>query len=138
MANDLNQCNFIGRVGKIETRYTADGKAVTNISLACNESWKKDGQKQEKCTWVPFVLFDPLAQIAEKYVSKGDKLFMSGSLTVRKWEDKSGDDRYTTEIKGRDMQMLGTKNDKQQFMSTEDVRRNELLPPSSDDSDVPF
>jgi single-strand DNA-binding protein len=120
MANDLNQCNFIGRVGKIGTRYTNDGKAVTNISLACNESWKKDGQREEKCTWVPFVLFEPLAQIAEKYVNKGDKLYLSGSLMVRKWESKNGHDRYTTEIKGHNMQMLDSKKDKAKEYSFDD------------------
>lgn len=111
MANDLNQCQFIGRVGKKETRYTADGKAICNISLAVNENWKdKQGQKQEKVTWVPVVIFGKLAEVAEKWVEKGQQLYIQGKFSVRKWV-KEGQDRYTTEVVidgfNGQMQMLG-------------------------------
>lgn len=111
MANDLNQCQFIGRVGKKETRYTTDGKAICNISLAVNKNWKdKQGQKQEKVTWVPVVIFGKLAEVAEKWIDKGQQLYIQGKFSVRKWQDQSGQDRYTTEVvvdqRGQ-MQMLG-------------------------------
>ncbi|MGB1292174.1 MAG: single-stranded DNA-binding protein [Pseudoalteromonas sp.] len=117
MANDLNRCEFIGNVGKIETRFTAQGQAVTNLSLATNESWKdKKGQKQEKATWIPITIFGKLAEIAEKYVKKGDKIYIAGKFTVDKYQDKNtGQDKYSTKIIvdgfGGVMQMLGGKSE---------------------------
>ncbi len=101
MSNDLNQCNFIGRLGKnVELRYTPDQKPIANFSIAVGESWKdkQSGQKQEKATWVNIVIFGALAEIAGKYLSKGSKVFISGKLQTRKWQDQSGVDRYSTEI----------------------------------------
>lgn len=118
MSNDLNRCEFIGRVGSIETRYTADGKAITNLSLACNESWKKNGEKQESTEWVRVCVFGQLTEIAKKYVEKGSQLYIAGKLKTRKWQDKQGQDRYTTEIVvdgfNGVMQMLGGKGDNNQ------------------------
>jgi single-strand DNA-binding protein len=119
MSNDLNRCEFIGRVGSIETRYTADGKAITNLSLACNESWKsKIGEKQESTEWVRVCIFGKLAEIAKDYVQKGNQIYISGKLKTRKWQDKQGQDRYTTEIVvdgfNGVMQMLGGKGDNNQ------------------------
>lgn len=108
----LNQCNFIGNVGKIETRYMANGEAVTNLSLACNETWKnKEGEKQEKCEWVNCVLYRKLAEIAGEYVKVGSQLFVSGKMATRKWQTKEGQDRYTTEIIANEMTMLGGKGE---------------------------
>jgi single-strand DNA-binding protein len=106
--SDLNQCNFIGRLPRDpETRYTKDGKAVANFTIAVNEAWKKDGQKQESTTWVRIVAFGPLGEICSKYLQKGSQVFVSGKLTERKWQDQSGQTRYTSEIVARDMQVLG-------------------------------
>lgn len=106
----LNQCNFIGNVGKIESRFMASGDAVTNISLAVNESWKgKDGSKQESVEWVNAVMYKKLAEIAQQYVKVGDPLYISGKLKTRKWADKAGVERYTTEIIADEMKMLSNK-----------------------------
>jgi single-strand DNA-binding protein len=115
MSNDLNRWEGIGRVGKIETRFTPQGQGITNISVACNESWRdKSGQKQEKCNWVPVVIFGKLSEIAEKWVNKGDMIYLSGKFVTRKWQDKQGADRYSTEIVvdgfNGVMQMLGGKS----------------------------
>lgn len=107
----LNQCNFIGNVGKIETRYMPNGEAVTNMSIACNETWKnKDGTKQEKCEWVNATVYRKLAEIAAEYVKVGQQIFISGKLATRKWQDKEGKDRYTTDIIVNEMQMLSSKS----------------------------
>lgn len=112
MANDLNQCQFIGRLGKApEVSYLPSGRAVCKISIAVSKSWKaKDtGQKQERTTWVPIVAFDKLAEIMGEYLKKGAQVFISGEFLVRKWQDQSGADRYTTEIVASDMQMLDSR-----------------------------
>ena len=98
--SSLNKCDFIGNVTKEpEIRHTKDNKAIANFSLACNEEWKdKQGNKQQKCEFVNFVVFGGIAGVIEKYVHKGDKLFMSGKLQTRKWKDKTGNDRYSTEV----------------------------------------
>lgn len=106
----LNLCQFIGNVGKIETRYLTRGDAVVNLSLACNESYKdKNGDKQEKVEWVNVTIYGKLAEIAGKYVEKGKQLYISGRISTRKYTDKNGIDRYTTEIIATDMKMLGSK-----------------------------
>jgi len=115
--NDLNYCSFIGRLGKpIDLRYTPDNKAIANFSIAVGESWKaKSGEKQEKTTWVNVVIFGKLAEIAGQYLNKGSKVFISGKLQVRKWQDSEGRDRYNTEIVidqfNGSMQMLDSKSD---------------------------
>lgn len=113
MMASLNLCQFIGNVGKIETRFMPNGDAVTNLSLACNETWKdrNTGEKQERCEWVNVTIYRKLAEIAEKYVSKGDPLYISGKMQTRKYTDKSGADRYTTEIIANDMKMLGNRKE---------------------------
>lgn len=115
----LNQCSFIGNVGKQpEIRNTQAGTKVASFSLAVNESWKgKDGQKHEKTEWVNVVIWsEGLVKVVESYVNKGDKLYISGKLQTRKWQDKEGHDKYTTEIvlQGFDAKlvMLGGKAEK--------------------------
>lgn len=111
----LNRCDFIGNVGKIETRYLTSGDAVVNLSLACNESYKdKTGEKVEKTEWVNVTIYGKLAEIAGKYVEKGKQLYISGRMSTRKWTDKQGIDRYTTEIIATDMKMLGSKGSGEQ------------------------
>jgi single-strand DNA-binding protein len=109
----LNQCNFIGRCGKDpEVRYTAAGTAVASVSIACSEKFKgKSGEWEEKTEWVPLVFWGKLAEIVGEYVTKGKEIYVSGRMQTRKWQDKEGNDRYTTEINCGTMQMLGGKGD---------------------------
>ena len=111
MANDLNQCTFIGRLGKDpETRYLPNGDAATNFSIAVGESWKdKQGQKQERTEWVNVSCFGKIAEICGQYLVKGSKVMVSGKMKTDKWQDQSGNDRYTTKIMLRDMNMLDTR-----------------------------
>lgn len=111
MANDLNQCTFIGRLGKDpETRYLANGDAATNFSIAVGESWKdKQGQKQERTEWVNVSCFGKIAEICGEYLAKGSKVMVSGKMKTDKWQDNNGNDRYTTKIMLRDMNMLDSR-----------------------------
>ena len=106
----LNSCNFIGNIGKIETRYLASGEAVTNCSIAVNESWKdKAGEKQERTEWVNITAYKKLAEIMAQYCTKGMQIYVSGKMSTRKYTDKQGIERYATEIIASDMKMLGSK-----------------------------
>ena len=96
----LNQCSFIGNLGSDpEVRTVGDSK-VANLRLAVNERWKdrNTGEKREKTEWVPVTIWGPVAGIAEQYLRKGSKIFISGKFQTRKWQDKDGNDRYTTEV----------------------------------------
>lgn len=107
----LNLCQFIGNVGKIESRYLSNGDQVVNLSLACNENYKdKNGEKQERTEWVNATIYGKLAEIADKYVTKGKQIYISGRMQTRKWTDKNGIDRYSTEIVVSDLKMLGQKS----------------------------
>jgi single-strand DNA-binding protein len=96
----LNKVMLIGNVGREpEIRYTNDGKPIANLTVATSEKWKdKDGNQQESTEWHRVVLFGSIAQIVEKYVSKGSKLYLEGKLQTRKWTDNAGVDKYTTEV----------------------------------------
>lgn len=119
----LNNCCFIGSVGNIETKYMPSGEGVTNLSLAINDKYKnKSGELVEHTEWVRVAFFGKLSEIAEKYVHKGDPLYVSGQMKTRKWQDKDGHDRYTTEIRGDRMQMLGGKGEP----SAEQMRNREV------------
>lgn len=109
MANDLNLFQCIGRLGKdVETRYLPDGKAVVNMSLACGRTWKDAaGQKVEATEWIRVVAFDKLAEICAQYLAKGSQIYISGRMQTKKYQDKDGRDRYSTEIVADRMQMLG-------------------------------
>jgi len=110
MARGVNKVILVGNCGKDpETRYTPSGSAVTNISIATSEQWtdKQSGQKQERTEWHNVVFFNRLAEIAGEYLRKGSQVYVEGQLRTRKWQDKSGQDRYTTEIVANEMQMLG-------------------------------
>lgn len=107
MSNDVNQCNFIGRLGKDpETRYAANGDAICNFSIACG--WKS--KEKEGTEWVPVTAFGKLAEICGQYLKKGSQVFISGRFTTRSWDDKDGNKRYMTEIRADQMQMLGGKS----------------------------
>ena len=109
MARGVNKVILIGNVGKDpETRYLPSGGAVTNATLATSESWKdkQTGQQQERTEWHNIVFFNRLGEIAGQYLKKGSKVYVEGSLRTRKWQDKEGNDRYTTEIVASEMQML--------------------------------
>lgn len=108
----LNKVTLIGNLGQDpEVKYMPSGGAVTNISIATTESWtdKSSGQKQEKTEWHRVSMFNRLAEIAGEYLKKGSQVYIEGSLRTRKWQDQSGQDRYTTEIVAREMKMLGSR-----------------------------
>ena len=105
----VNKVILIGNLGRDpEVRHTQDGKSITNFSIATSESWMdKQGNKQEKTEWHKVSVFGKLAEIAEQYLDKGSQLYIEGKLQTRKWQDKDGNDKYTTEILGNEMNMLG-------------------------------
>lgn len=110
----LNLCQFIGNLGKDpETRYSANGDAICNFSIACTESWKdkNSGEKKEQTEWVRVSVFGKLAEICGQYLKKGSQVYVSGSMRTRKWQDKEGKDQYTTEIRCDEMKMLGSRHD---------------------------
>jgi len=113
MARGVNKVFLVGHLGKDpELRYSANGQAVANVTLATSESWKdkESGEKQERVEWHRVVFFGRLAEIAGEYLKKGSPVYLEGKLQTRKWQDKQGQDRYTTEIVANDMQMLGGGN----------------------------
>jgi single-strand DNA-binding protein len=110
MARGINKVILVGNLGADpDTRYMPSGKAVTNIRIATSDSWKdkQTGDQQERTEWHSVVMFDKLGEIAAEYLRKGSQVYIEGSLRTRKWQDKEGKDRYTTEIVAREMQMLG-------------------------------
>lgn len=112
MSRGVNKVILLGFLGKDpETRYTSGGTTVTNASLATSESWKdkNTGEKQERTEWHNLVLWGKLGEIAGEYLKKGSQVYVEGSLTTEKWQDKEGKDRYTTKIKVNDLQMLGNR-----------------------------
>lgn len=108
----VNKVILVGRLGKDpETRYMTNGEAVTNVSLATSENYKdKSGEKQERTEWHNLVFYRRLAEIAGEYLKKGAQIYVEGRIQTRKWQDKEGKDRYTTEIIVNEMKMLGSKS----------------------------
>ena len=112
MARGINKVILIGNLGNDpDTRYTSSGAAVANVSVATSESWKdKDtGEQQERTEWHRVVFFGRLAEIVSEYLRKGSQIYVEGRLQTRKWQDKDGNDRYSTEIVANEMQMLGSR-----------------------------
>ena len=110
MARGVNKVILVGNLGKDpEVRYMPNGNAVANITLATSESWKdkQTGEQKENTEWHRVVLFRRLGEIAGEYLKKGSQVYIEGKLQTRKWQDNSGNDRYTTEIVANEMQMLG-------------------------------
>ncbi|RMH21290.1 MAG: single-stranded DNA-binding protein [Gammaproteobacteria bacterium] len=113
MARGVNKVILIGNLGRDpEVRYMPSGGAVANVTIATSESWKdkQTGELQERTEWHRVVFFNRLGEIAGEYLRKGSKVYVEGSLRTRKWQDNNGQDRYTTEIVGSEMQMLDSRN----------------------------
>lgn len=106
----VNRTIHVGNLGKDpELRYTTDNTAICNISIACTDQWKdKLGEKQERTEWVRVAFFGRLAEIAGEYLKKGSQVYVEGRLQTRKWQDKEGRERYTTEVVADRMQMLNS------------------------------
>lgn len=135
MSRGINKVILVGNLGKDpETRYMPNGKAVTNFSIATSEGWtdRATGDKQERTEWHNVVLFEKLAEVAAEYLRKGSQVYVEGSLRTRKWQDKEGKDRYTTEIVGRELQMLGGRRDE-----TSETPQKASVPVTDQDKD-PF
>ncbi|MEL6615717.1 MAG: single-stranded DNA-binding protein [Bacteroidota bacterium] len=113
MARGINKVILVGNLGSDpELRYTGSGTAVCNFSLATSESYKdRDGNQVENTEWHRIVAWARLAEICGEYLKKGRQVYIEGQLQTRQWEDKDGNTRYTTEIKAREMQMLGSRDD---------------------------
>lgn len=110
MARGLNKVMLIGNLGADpEIRYTASGSAVANVRLATAESWRdrESGEQQERTEWHRVVFFGRTAEVAGEYLRKGSQIYVEGRLQTRKWSDRDGNERYTTEIVANEMQMLG-------------------------------
>jgi single-strand DNA-binding protein len=149
----VNKVILVGNLGADPVvRYTPTGTAVANISLATSDYWKdKEGNTQEQTEWHKVVFFNRLGEIAGEYLKKGSKVYVEGKLKTRKWQDKEGQDRYTTEIVGDNMQMLDSKgaggsNDMDQShfdgetesrSSSKPQARKEAVTEAFDD-DIPF
>jgi single-strand DNA-binding protein len=112
MSRGVNKVILVGNLGADpETRSMPSGMTVTNIRIATSESWKDktSGAQQEKTEWHSIALFGRLGEVAAEYLRKGSQVFIEGKLRTRKWQDKQGNDRYTTEIIADNMQMLGSR-----------------------------
>ncbi|MBK8337402.1 MAG: single-stranded DNA-binding protein [Sterolibacteriaceae bacterium] len=108
----VNKVILVGNLGRDpETRYAPSGDAICNVNLATTDTWKdkQTGEKKEATEWHRVVFFGRLAEIAGQYLKKGSQIYVEGSLRTRKWQDKDGQDRYTTEIRGDEMKMLGSR-----------------------------
>jgi len=108
----LNKVMLIGNLGADpETRFTQDGTCVCNLRLATTEKFKnRNGEQQERTEWHRVVLWGRLGEIANQYLSKGSRVYIEGKIETRKWQDRDGNDRYTTEIRANEMKMLGGNN----------------------------
>lgn len=146
MARGLNKVMVIGRLGQDpETRYIPSGDAVCNLSIATDESYKKDGQEVKKTEWHRVSMFGKLAEIAGQYLTKGSQVYVEGKLETRKWQHSDGSDRYTTEIKAFQMQMLDGKPEGGQQSQQAPQHRSAPQqaaggpgPENDFDSDIPF
>lgn len=139
MARGLNKVMIIGRLGQDpETRYMPSGDAVCNLSVATDESYKnKDGQKVDKTEWHRVSMFGKLAEIAGQYLAKGAQVYIEGKLETRKWQAQDGSDRYTTEIKAFQMQMLDSKGAGQQQQSATTAQRQQPQPRPAQSAPTP-
>jgi len=110
MARGVNKAIIVGNVGQDpEVRYMPSGSAVAEVSVATTEQWKdkNNGEKQERTEWHRITFFGRLAEIVGEYIKKGSQIYVEGSIRTEKWQDKQGNDRYTTKIIANEMQMLG-------------------------------
>jgi len=148
MARGVNKVILIGRLGKDpEVRYMPNGNAACNVSLATSESWKdkQTGEQKERTEWHNLQFYRRLAEIAGEYLRKGSQIYVEGRLQTRKWQDKNGNDRYTTEIVVNEMQMLDSKGGGSTGFNNEPApqQQSSTAPapsPAADDfdDDIPF
>ena len=146
MARGINKVIVVGNLGADpDTRYMPSGGAVTNLSVATSESWKdkQTGEQKERTEWHKVAMFGRLAEIAAEYLRKGSQVYIEGKLRTRKWQDRDGNDRYTTEIIADEMQMLGGRGGGGGSAPMRDDSGPSSTPPpqsSSDDfdDDIPF
>ena len=132
MSKGVNKVILVGNLGnEPDVKATQTGVCITNISVATSESWtdKQSGQKQERTEWHRVVFFNRLGEIARDYLHKGSKVYIEGSLRTRKWQDQQGNDRYSTEIIGSDMQMLDSKGDNQGGYSPAPAQQSQTRTP---------
>jgi single-strand DNA-binding protein len=140
----LNRCTFIGNLGRDpDIKVMPNGDTVTNISIACTDSWKdkQTGEKREATEWVRVVFFRKLAEIAGQYLKKGSSVYIEGKMVTRKWTDKDGTERYATEIVADEMKMLGGRADAvaaQPSQNTAPIQGKLAKPQSEDFGDIPF
>lgn len=136
MARGINKVILIGTLGKDpEVRYSQSGAALASLSIATNESWKdKNGEKQERVEWHRVKFFGKLAEIAGEYLKKGGQVYIEGSLRTEKYTDKQGVEKYSTDIIGSEMQMLGGKDGAKAERPSSKPTESE----SFSDSDIPF
>lgn len=149
MARGVNKAIILGLVGRDpDIRYTADGAAVANISIATDRQWKdkESGEMQEHTEWHRVVFFGRLAEIVGEYLHKGSQVYVEGRIQTQKWQDKEGQDRYTTQIVAYEMQMLGSKSggttasfdQTLQQPQSEPAATNEKKSNNDFDDDIPF
>ena len=145
MSRGVNKVILVGNLGqKPEMRYTATQTAVANLSIATTESWKdkESGENRDKTEWHRVVFFGNLAEIAEKYLDKGSSVYIEGKIQTRKWQDKEGKDRWTTEVLGNQLTMLGSRNTSESPAQSNDTSSTPFPEddsgPGITDDDIPF
>jgi single-strand DNA-binding protein len=147
MARGINKVILVGNLGADpDTRYMPSGSAVTNLSVATSESWKdkQTGEQKERTEWHKVAMFNRLAEVAAEYLRKGSQVYIEGKLRTRKWQDRDGNDRWTTEIIADEMQMLGGRGGgggAAPMSSGPDSRPQDGPPdtgPDDFDDDIPF
>ena len=138
----VNKVILVGRVGKDpEVRYMPNGDAAAKFSLATSEKWKdKSGEQQERTEWHNIVVFRRLAEVVGEYVTKGGLLYVEGKLQTRKWQDKEGGDRYSTEVLADKIDFLSTKGGVERQSSAGSAEPKPSSEPGYDgfDDDIPF
>lgn len=139
----VNKVFVLGNLGKdVELKYMQSGDAIANLTVATSETWKgkASGEKKEKTEWHRVTMFGKLAEIAGEYLSKGSSVYIEGKLQTRKWSDKDGNDRYTTEIVASEMKMLGGKPDAARPSAPKPGKpaREPGSDDDMDDSEIPF
>ncbi|RZO25766.1 MAG: single-stranded DNA-binding protein [SAR86 cluster bacterium] len=145
MSRGVNKVILVGNLGqKPEMRYTATQTAVANLSIATTESWKdkESGENRDKTEWHRVVFFGNLAEIAEKYLDKGSSVYVEGKIQTRKWQDKDGNDKWTTEVLGNQLTMLGSRPSSDSSMQSNDSNSSPFPEddsgPGLSDDDIPF
>ena len=147
MARGVNKGTLIGNLGNDpELRSTQSGSAVANITLATSESWrdKETQETKERVEWHKVIFFGRLAEVVNEYLRKGSQIYVEGRIQTRKWQDKDGNDRYTTEIVANEMQMLGSRGvnsdspTNQQSASTSQPASQSAIVNEPFDDDIPF